>query len=370
MRHKICWLTPDAFVDVDLPIIPGLLKYYDIHWIVVLNTWGSRYKEKDFKELADKSPNLQMEFFYMHKVRDIRSIFDNFRIRKKIKNCGADLNYINYPPSIPHVLPLYKTLPKGRTIVTAHDGSVKSIMKPAWLYRWSMMQGYGRMKYVHMYSQSQAREFDKNFQGHEITIIPLALKDYGCSKISKRRDCISFISFGTIHKEKNVGLLIDAADELYEEGVRGFKISINGVWREEYEIQNRIKHPEIFEVNIGSVPNDAIPNLFGKNHYAVYPYKMMSQSGALKVAYNYLNPVICSNLQGFIDEVEEGVDGYLFESENKESLKSVMKECISKGEEGYCVVREKMAKDISERYSINTLILSYKKMIESVISKK
>lgn len=364
----ICWLTPDSFVDVDKPIIPGLLNYYNIHWIIVLNIGKGRYRESDFEEMRLLYANLEIEFIYIHKIRDVRTIADCIRIRNRILNVKSDLIYIDHPPSVPHMLPIYFSLPKDKTIVTAHDGSVKSIMKPAWLFRWSMKKGYGRLKHVQMYSISQAHEFDKNYPGHNVTIIPLALKDYGEPTCEKRDDCISFVSFGTMHPEKNVGLLIDAADDLFDEGLRGFKVSINGVWRESYNINDRIKHPEIYEINLGSVPNNDIPNLFGRNHYAVYPYKMMSQSGALKVAYNYHNPVICSNLPGFTDEVVNGIDGYIFETENKESLKSVMRECVLKGNKGYHLLRMKMARHIVENYATETIVQNYKIMIDSVLS--
>lgn len=33
-KPKICWVTPDWFVDVDMPIVPHLLDKYDITWII------------------------------------------------------------------------------------------------------------------------------------------------------------------------------------------------------------------------------------------------------------------------------------------------------------------------------------------------
>ena len=164
-----------------------------------------------------------------------------------------------------------------------------------------------------------------------------------------------------------MGLLIDAADQLYDEGLRGFKVSINGSWQETYDINDRIKHSEIFEVHLGMVPNEEIPNLFGKNHYNVYPYKMMSQSGALKVAFNYHNPVICSNLPGFTDEVIEGIDGYIFNSEDVENLKHVMKKCIVDGIDGYNKLRTKMIKHIDEVYATSSIVKAYQTMFKQVI---
>lgn len=74
-------------------------------------------------------------------------------------------------------------------------------------------------------------------------------------------------------QKKNLELLIEAANQLAEEGVCGFKVSINGGWRVSWKIEDKIRHPEYFELNIGNIENKDIPNLFSYNHFAVYPYK-------------------------------------------------------------------------------------------------
>jgi glycosyltransferase involved in cell wall biosynthesis len=340
-KKTIVWLTPDPFIDVDLPIIPYLLDSYNIRWIIQFGLIN-RFQENEFDKLKGLE-GLKIEFFYVkHKGKDPRRFLDTYRLIHRLHSIKADAYYVNIPPDKPFHLPLCMALPKDRTIITAHDGSIKSIMKPAWLVKWCLKKGYGRFKYVQMFSRSQAEEFGHNFPGHDVTVIPLALKDYGKPTENKRTDCISFLAFGTMHSEKNIGLLIDAADQLYDEGMRGFKVSIDGVWRENWNIYERVKHQDIFEIFIEMVPNNDIPNLFESNHYCVLPYKMMSQSGAIKVAYNYYNPVIVSDLPGFRDEVIDGTDGYYFKSDDVDDLKSVMKSCITDGVEGYMSLREKM----------------------------
>ena len=159
---------------------------------------------------------------------------------------------------------------------------------------------------------------------------------------------------------------MEAANQLYEEGVRGFKVSINGVWRVEWKPEDKIRHPEIFELNIGSVPNEDIPNLFTYNHYAVYPYKNMSQSGAIKCAFNYHTPVIVSDLPGFTDEVEEGVEGFSFKSEDVDDLKRVMRECIHLKSDEYNVLVKKMTIDVENKYSIDSIVNQYVSMFEKL----
>lgn len=369
LRKKICWVTPDHFLDVDMMVVPYLLDEYDIHWIIIFYKIH-RFKESDFDKYKKQYSNLTIEFIHCNigGKEIIKKFFSVAKLKNKILSIPADLYYINYVPIYPYHIQLFKGLPKDKTIFTAHDGSVKPVMRPNWLIKWCFKKAYKEPKFVNMFSRSQATLFSQNYPGPEIFIIPLGLKILGDVTVPKRNDCISFMAFGSMHEEKNVGLLIDAANQLYDEGVRGFKVSINGTWQESWNINERIKHPEIFELSIGMVPNDDIPNLFGMNHYCVYPYKEMSQSGALKLAYGYNNPVICSNLPGFKDEVVEGIDGYIFKSQDVNDLKRVMLKCIEDGKEGYDLLREKMKKHVYNMYSPEMISIEYKKMIYKVLN--
>lgn len=366
MKKKIVWITADYFVDVDLPIIPQLLCYYDIRWIVVFEC-ENRYSKKEFEYLKSKE-GLVIDFQYLkHGGKNLFRLYDIWCMIKKINASKFDLAYCNIILGKPFDLPLAFALPRHKTIVAAHDGNTKSIMRPAWLIKFCSKAAYSRFDNVQMFSKSQASAFEKKFTKSKVTVISLALKDYGWPTVDKRKDCISFLMFGTLHQEKNIGLLIDAADQLYEDGFKNFKVSINGKWRESYRIESRIKHPEIYELSLNVVPNKDVPNLFEKNHYAVLPYKMMSQSGALKVAFNYCNPVVVSDLEGFTDEVVDGIDGYIFKSESLDDLKRIMRTCILGGHDLYDEIQSKMKRHIALTYSIDAITNKYKEMIDGVI---
>lgn len=54
----------------------------------------------------------------------------------------------------------------------------------------------------------------------------LPLKNFGKSKKTKPVGMVRFLSFGHIIYQKNIDLLIEAGNLMYERGLRGFKISI------------------------------------------------------------------------------------------------------------------------------------------------
>lgn len=363
---KICWVTSDWFVDVDLPVIPLLLQDFNIHWIIVLYK-GGHTKAADLDYLK-KYANLSVEFVQIEqRARNPKTIVNYEFLFRRIRSAHADITYFDLVPSSPYIIPTYLRLDSKRTIFAAHDGGVKSIMSRFTKSCFNI--GYGRhAKHIQMFSDSQAQEMAHNYPGKDITVIPLMPKYFGNPTMSLRNDCKSFLSFGSLHVEKNIGLLIQAAEQLYDEGERGFKVSINGVcsdWEERY--QGMIKHPHLFELDIRSIDNNEIPNLFAHNTYVVYPYKAMSQSGALKVAYAYNKPVIVSDLPAFKEEVKEGVNGYFFKSEEIESLKSVMRNCLHRTPMEYDDLIASVTSYIAERYSAETVQVAYVGMFNKIL---
>ena len=94
----------------------------------------------------------------------------------------------------------------------------------------------------------------------------------------------------------------------------------------------------------------------------------MSQSGALKVAYAYCIPVITSNLPAFKEEVCDGINGYLFESNNIESLKNALRRCISMTPDQYSSLVNSTKDYINTNYSAKAIKNKYIEMFEKVLN--
>lgn len=366
---KICWVTSDPFVDCDfnLEIISLILEKYLIHWIILLPVKDARFIESNFLNLKNLS-GLSIEFLYWNsRSRNLKMLFFYDRVYCHIKNSRSDIVYLNDVLSTPFILPLVWRLDKNRTIFVAHDGGVKPSFKYPLISTIFFKLAYSCVKYVNMFSNSQFQVFKNDYPKHKVFIIPLALKDFGSSFKLKRTDNIIFFFFGSIHKGKNLGLLIDAACQLSEEGIKGFKISINGYTEDWKEYQNKIRIPKIFELNINKIKNFDIPDLFQEGHFMIFPYSEMSQSGALKVAFNYNIPVITSNLIGFLDEVVDGLNGYIFENGNVDSLKDILILCINQSEKDYDLFCNNMKKYTETKYSSNKIADGYIHMFTSVV---
>lgn len=362
----ILWVTPDYFADVDIPIIPSLSQSFIIHWVILLPI-NPRWKEETFISMAREISNLDVEIIRLSRERYPTNIFKYISIIRMIKKVRPDIVYVNLAISSPWQIPMLMSLPKKRTIVTAHQGRVHIGMGHYRYYTLLRDIVYRRIKNINMFSSSQAVFFKERYKDSTIYQVPLGLKYFGepTNERPKKGDII-FLSFGIINFTKSLETLIDAACILYERGVRGFKVSINGSCKDWSWYQQRIKYPELFELNIRMIDNDEIPNLFNGSHYLVQPYRTVSQSGPTKVAFCYNLPIICSNLPGFTDEIKEGICGYYFKTGDATNLADIMQFVINnKNKYSQLLLNEK--KYVEENYSETSIVQNYLSMFSKMM---
>lgn len=371
-KPKLCWVTADYFTDCDLK--PEFLKrisaFYEIRWIVVFFQNSNRYKESDFESIQQLNADVKVDFFRIkHRHRDPRVFGDYSRLKKTVLSGSPDLIYLNISVGEIHIIPLIYQLPASKTIISAHQGRIHEGMKHKTMCRLFRWMVYSRVRNVNMFSKSQMHFFMDSFPKSRVFLNNLGLKEFGNPVVKREvnEGLVRFLSFGIINYAKNIELLIDAAEALYSEGEQGFVVSINGGCNNWQFYSDRIKHPEIFETDIRLIPNENIPDLFTKSHFFVQPYRAVSQSGPLKIAYAYNTPVIVSDLPGFTDEVVDGVSGFVFEHDNVDSLKAAMRRAIDCYRTGYDKLQNSMRAYVHEHYSEEKMADNYLKMFNTVL---
>ena len=369
---KIAWVTIDSFVDCDYVPIDYVSKEYDVDWFIVMPTENSRYKETEFETFSKEHPMVNIHFVYeKHRMRDPRRVGFYYVLGRKLLGTKADIYYINVVATSPWLSVLWWQLPKDKRIITAHQGAVHVGMKYKFLSNFSRDLIYRQAQVVNMFSNAQATLFKERYSKSIIKVIPLSLKDYGKPSVisaSSKDNEVIFLFFGLINYGKNVDLLIDAACNLYEKSLRNFKVKICGVCKSWDFYQKRIRYPALFDLNIGFVKNEDIPNLLAESHYCVQPYRAVSQSGVVKVAFQYNTPVIVTNLPGFMDDVVEGLNGFSFMVENVTDLERVMRERVENFHNEYDVLVSKMEHYTKETYSPEIIGNKYIEMFNSLLS--
>lgn len=369
MKKKILWVTADYFVDCDITNIPNLTHDFDIHWLVFLPCSNSRYQKDDILNVATINNNLSIHVIKSKfRERDPRKIWEYMEIIYDYRKINPDILYINVVPNSPWQIPMFLSLPKNKTIITAHQGKVHEGMGHYTYYNTIRDLVYLRLKVVNMFSKSQAALFHERYPDSTIYHIPLGLKYFGPSTNTRPESgSIIFLSFGIINYTKHIDLLIDAACNLYEHGFKNFKVSLNGMCKNWDWYQAKIKYPEIFELNIKMIDNDDIPNLFNHSHYLVQPYRVVSQSGPTKVAFSYNVPVLASSLPGFTDEIKENVNGFIFECGNVDDLENKMKYLIENHNNIYPSLIKKMKEYTKAHYSQESILNQYINMFNTVV---
>lgn len=362
---SICWITGGYLLQVDLPVLSSLKDFYDIHWVVLAPIDSTMARTA--KEYADKY-NIELE---VHSARGHRylplGLIDYYPLCKHLADLHADIYYCNWTPFPYAWIPFEHFIPTDKLIMAMHHGTLHDGMQLKHIYKYYLRHVCNRNVKFHYFSESQANGNYSANNKNNITVIPLALNDYGTSEEQTPKDYIEFLSFGHIIETKNIGLLINAANKLFEKTKKKFKVKIVGqcrVWDKVY--QPLIKYPEIFDLDVRMVPDDMIPNLFSSSHYLILPYKAVTQSGPLRIAYGYNTPVIASDLEGFRESVVQDVTGLMFHTEDVDSLVNVMLRCLEGGEIYYQSIKEKQRKYISDNYSICSIVNKYKRMFDSL----
>lgn len=154
---------------------------------------------------------------------------------------------------------------------------------------------------------------------------------------------------------------------MWEEYPEKFVIRIAGKGRLWNTCKYLIRHPEAFELDIRRIPDEEIPNLFATSHYIVFPYKAVTQSGPLRIAYGYDIPVIASDLEGFKESVEENVTGVLFKSENVESLVEVMRRAISDHPSQHNRIKASQYEYVRQNLTTASVCAKYIEMLDKVL---
>lgn len=361
-KKSICWITPDAFLDTDLPAVNALSGNFDIHWFVVLSVKGTPDDESFVRERIDD--RVDTKFVHLKtRIRSLRHICEVWNIIKKSRALNPDLYYLsdNFPPL---GILLYKIVfPIKRCVVPCHNVSTPKGAKKAWFARVYTHLWLKAFKNIQTFSESQERELQKHFKGKNVLITHFFLKDYGNPTKNIDKDnfpFVRFLAFGNIVRYKRIDLLLKASNILWDKGIRNFKIRIAGScnqWESEYA--PLIQHPELFELIIKRIPNENVADLFADSHYFVMPYQDIAQSGAITVAFRYNVPAIVSDIPQFKEFVKAGETGFTFHTEDENDLAKKMAWVIDNHKEIYPNVCTNLKKFVADNLSTEAITQKY-----------
>lgn len=137
------------------------------------------------------------------------------------------------------------------------------------------------------------------------------------------------VYFGRLSAEKGVDTLIKAVCEL-----KGVHLTIAGSGPAEEELRRLSLSPNGSSIDfLGHLQKDEIRALLNKALFVVLPSRCYENFPfTVLEAFASSKPVIGARIGGIAEQIDEGVDGFLFEPGNKEDLKDKIKQLLSSPE--------------------------------------
>ena len=182
------------------------------------------------------------------------------------------------------------------------------------------------------------------------------------------RDDFVLLFFGIITEYKGLDLLAESLKILREKSAQRIRLIVAGRVQTGFEEQmTQLKEQQLGEGVIyflRFIKSEEVSLLFGAADATVLPYREASQSGVMFMSFAHGVPVIAPDLGGFPDDVVEGEMGFVFETNNPESLSQTIIRTISRFGRNNISDRKNIVKITSEKYqwdeSASTLVRIYR----------
>lgn len=362
-KRQISWITADYFIDVDLPIISELLKSYSINWIIVI----SKSCKIDYRDLINSylfGADISIEYVYLkYRLRNPKIILDYIAVLKKVnKNQLTYFDFTGFPYLF---LVCYFLINKSKSIIAMHNATTPKSASNYYAAKYYTILTRKLYKNFQVFSKTQYNYLKRVTHNKNIFYAPLALKNFGVPTVPKDKD-ITFLFFGYIRGYKSLDVLITAAQKAYSIVQRKFKVIIAGNCENWDSYDRLIDNKSLFELHIGFIKNEDIPNLFARSHYFVMPYKDIAQSGAMLTALQYRLPVIASDLPAFHEYIEDSKTGYFIKPASIESLTDVMVEILTNGTVLYDYLVQNINILINSNLSTKSIAKKYISFFENI----
>ena len=368
MKKKIAWITGSNFFNVDEPLIKPLCQHFEITWVILI---PKREKEKDeiYQKFKDKKVKGWIQ--ELDRFRSLKNILVYIKTIKRLKKTSPDLYYIDFL-GLPYFFPLlrFAHIKHHKLIYACHDFIDHVNIKNRKListYKKFIFNTVGNVK---LFSKNQYKLFKATYPDNKTFYSPLCLQDYG-NPLRERENTgiIRFLFFGLIRENKGLDILIKAANKLYETYPKQFIVSIFGKANDWEQYDKLIIHKECFDLKIQRINNAEIPNLFNSADFLVLPYRDVTQSGPLSIAYCYNIPVIASDHDGFREFIEDKKTGFLFKDGDVDELYRVMSNIIEK-QIDYNRMKYLQKQFTDENLSLNKIVNRYKDMFNDLCIKQ
>lgn len=359
----IAWVTSAGLVETDIHVVPELAKYYSIDWYIIKEPYENLEFDAELNAIADDDSlkisiiRLSGKRLGVGRLLTYRNILESFD--------KYDLVYTAII-GVPYYIPtLSKYVDRKKVIVAAHNVTLPKGVTHVIIKSLYQKCAYSRFYVFDTFSKSQCTLLKQMLPHKSVFYTPFMLKNYGNPKRDRQDKRITFLCYGTIKEYKRHDVVIRAAENLCAEGFNNFKVIIAGSGDYWKECEPLIQNKDLFDLRIYRIKNEDVPEIFNESDFLVLPYQGIAQSGAAIVGVNYEVPIIASNLEAFGEYIEDGINGYLIDPANQNSLEETMKKCISEYSSNYEFLHKNMKKTKESKFSKDAVLRAYRNMIDT-----
>lgn len=361
-RPRIAILTQNCFSQCDIPVLPGLREVADVSWNVFFPRDDKVGNDESTLQSIGDGLGVPTRIWRMDDRLRSPASFRRFgEILRAIAADAPDTLYVN-AVGLPWLAPqVRRAIPVERVVWAVHDvrdHRFHRFYHMQTLYRAFLYRAFRRF---HFLSESQRQLFDSIHPGRTTYHAPHPPLDFGPRRGSPPADRVRFLFFGYVAPRKGVEILIEAAERLLERGGRGFEVAIAGKCADWSVYQQRIRHPELFDLDIRLVPNDKVVDLYSTSHWLVMPYRDITQSGPMSLAYHYNVPTITTDLPGFAEFVEPDRTGLVFPVDSVEGLADAMARALDPSL--HASFRDAQSDFYRRNHSLDACLAAYKRFL-------
>jgi len=366
---KIYYLSTTAFADTDVTFLHHLTKDNDLTYGVLVPFNNQEYPESSLNEYCLKYGISSQFFFLKHRRRNPLQLIRLFNVILSVRKAKPDIVYINdYADIYLNILFLF-FIGKRFAVIGKHDVEIHSGMKDKLFNEIGINILTYKFNNFLTFSELQRNILQSKLKNKNVFSIPLPVKDFGPKiNVVNNYDRIRFLFFGNIVKYKGLDVLLKAIDNLSKR-YDNFELTIAGRandWEAEYGWI--VTNKKILDLHIRYITNDEIAGFFSNAHYLVLPYRDVTQSGPLMIAYNYNLPVISSDLEGFREYIINGFTGFFFNREDVHSLAQVMELAILRNKEDYDLLVNNVVNYKNEKFHSVAIAAKYNSLFSDIFN--
>jgi glycosyltransferase involved in cell wall biosynthesis len=315
---RIVYITNASFLDHSYTIVKELKKQCEVYAFI--------QAKEESGELREWCSRLNASFVKRKRYRNPLSFVAEFKFLLSVRKYRADKIWFNgisvYQAVIAKIL-------LRNYLVMIHDVESHLGSKDYFSLLSSNLHLFFLKKRICTASLTQASVFEKKF-GFLPVVFRLPIINYysdvGISAKSEHADSknVRFFFFGSVYPYKGMEMLIEALEILSKKRVN-CSLSVLGRIKYNYDFF-KSKFDGFEHVNFIDkyIDYKEVYKIYCSHDVLIIPYRQVSQCGPLLIGFNELVPVICSDLPGFREYVDDGKSGLIFRNSSSDLAEKMM----------------------------------------------